>query len=920
MKAKQHFLIALSCFALMAKGSTPELKIDLNYYQVGRDYTAAGYIAWETSLNEALSVNGMTFTVENAGDIGSLRSHWYKQGITEGNLLVCDGLKVDGANAGAQILLNIAGLPTGKHSLLIYLNNVDNLEAQGGACPMDILINDELIIDNIQPTVRALTPYEAQKAFVTFNVASGEEVKILLKADVSQSNGKTNNNILLNAIELNAPNAQDQAKNPFPQDLDEHIELSNGAVTLSWTADDEAVTHDVYFSENKSEVENATALVASAQNNTDYAVSDLNTHDYYYWRVDERKADGTLTKGNIWTFRAAQAAFPGAEGYGRFARGGRGGKVVHVTNLSDDPSNPAEGSLRHAIEKESGPRTIVFDVSGIIALKGRLSLSDDYVTIAGQTAPGKGICIKNAPFGLSGANDVIMQHIRVRRGDEGDYGWGLDGTGMAGCYNSIIDHCSVSWTIDEAFSSRNGGSLSLQRTLISEALSIAGHPNYDSGTDHGYAATIGGNIGSFHHNLLAHNSGRNWSLGGGLDGNGYYAGRLDIRNNVVYNWKSRTTDGGAMEVNFVNNYYKAGPSTQLFYTLTMEHEGTGKGTQRAYYSGNELRNHSGEDKAENHTTSEGIAGRRYRIRNNALVDWETWVDEPFFESHVSTQTAKAAYKNVLSDVACISPVMDEHDQRIINETLNGTYKYSGSVSGKAGLIDSQKDAGGWEAYPEETRPVTWDTDRDGMPNWWEEYYGHNPDTNDAGEINQDGYSNLEHYLHWASNKHYIQSSQTPLEIDLSTLFAGYVLNPQFAVVTATDGTATINGNKITLSPKDKNKPYIASFTIRVSDNEGDTMERTVGVFFFTGEQNSTHSPLSRKFKVFPTLADDYITIDSNNANEEIQIINTAGIVVRHLSTGTHQTTIDVKELTAGHYFIKSLKSGKILRFIIDSKF
>ena len=128
--------------------------------------------------------------------------------------------------------------------------------------------------------------------------------------------------------------------------------------------------------------------------------------------------------------------------------------------------------------------------------------------------------------------------------------------------------------------------ITLQRTLISEALNIAGHPNYPEGTKHGYAGSIGGDVGSFHHNLLAHCEGRNWSLAGGLDGDAFYAGRLDIRNNVVYNWGHRATDGGSKEVNFVGNYYKPGAATDQFYALIIDHEGTGLGTQRGYFSGN----------------------------------------------------------------------------------------------------------------------------------------------------------------------------------------------------------------------------------------------------------------------------------------------------------------------------------------------
>src|SRR5262249_33618900 len=280
----------------------------------------------------------------------------------------------------------------------------------------------------------------------------------------------------------------------------------------------------------------------------------------YYWRVDEITSKNVATPGTIWYFRPRHLAFPTAEGYGRFARGGRGGVVVHVTNLNDSGA----GSLRDAIETERGPRLVVFDVSGIIPLASRLSIAQNYITVAGQTSPGKGICVRAAPFGATGAHDLIIQNVRVRLGAGQTY----DGMGLQGSDHCIVDHCSISWTIDESFSSRNGKNITLQRTLISEALNIAGHQNYPAGTKHGHAASISGDVGSFHHNLLAHNEGRNWSLAGGLDGNGNFAGRLDIFDNVVYNWGGRTTDGGAHQVNFVGNTYKPGPASTIFVALT----------------------------------------------------------------------------------------------------------------------------------------------------------------------------------------------------------------------------------------------------------------------------------------------------------------------------------------------------------------
>lgn len=377
-------------------------------------------------------------------------------------------------------------------------------------------------------------------------------------------------------------------------------------------------------------------------------------------------------------------AFPGAEGYGRFALGGRGGRVIAVTNLHD--SGP--GSLRAAVEA-TGPRTVVFEVSGLIRLESKLVVreANSFLTIAGQTAPGLGICISNYNLGMLGAHDVIIRYIRVRPGNTS--GTTLDGMGLASADNAIIDHCSISWTLDEAFSSRGAKNITLQRTLISEALNAAGHKKYPPGTEHGYAASIGGDVGSFHHNLLAHCAGRNWSLAGGLDKTkGHtYAGRLDIRNNVVYNWKSRTTDGGAHEVNFVNNYYKPGPASKYFVALKAQYGGF-PGSQRYYVAGNVMPGHFGADDQEMARTATTERGGKLP------TDYSPWVDAPFFESHVRTQTAEDAYADVLANVGCNFPALDPHDQRILAEVRAGTTTYRGSTTGLPGLPDSQADVGG----------------------------------------------------------------------------------------------------------------------------------------------------------------------------------------------------------------------------------
>ncbi len=431
--------------------------------------------------------------------------------------------------------------------------------------------------------------------------------------------------------------------------------------------------------------------------------------------------------------------FPTAEGYGRLASGGRGGRVLHVTNLKD--SGP--GSLRDAVE-QSGPRNVVFDVSGLITLESKLIIrkTNSYLTVAGQTAPGKGICLRKYNFGMLGATNVIVRYVRVRPGNIS--GTTLDGMGMASSDRCIIDHCSISWTLDEAFSSRNAGNITLQRTLISEALNEAGHKKYPPGTQHGYAASIGGDIGSFHHNLLAHCAGRNWSLAGGLDKKtSTYAGRLDIRNNVVFNWKNRATDGGAHEVNFVGNYYQPGPATRTFYALKAQYGGF-PGTQRYYFEGNVMPGYFG-------LTNQSAGRTATTERGGRLpTDYSPWVDKPFFEPYIQTQSAREAYENVLANVGCNFPVLDDHDQRVIAEVRSGTFKFKGSKTGLPGLPDSQEDVGGWEDYPEVRRPADWDRDQDGMPDSWEQARGLN--ARDAADGNADrdgdGYTNLEEYLGW----------------------------------------------------------------------------------------------------------------------------------------------------------------------------
>ena len=807
------------CLCAEIFAATPVVKVDLN--MSGRqddEVNEPGWTSWpvpECSTAVANTYEGVTFTFNRSGSVGaSIKADWYKAGIQTPYYarLVCDGLTVVNGSSGGAIELAISGLAAGTHSLLVYLNTVDGKEYG----PIDISVNGTKVLSNIALTNRALTTESAAKAFFTFTVSSGATTKIIFSPSTSSS--ATYKNVVINAFGLNVPNADLQATTPFPADRDLHVDADAGNVTMSWTAASGASSHGVYFGTDSETVASATtssSIYKGKQSGVSYLVTGLTNHEIYWWRVDEIDASGTVTQGQIWSFSPRHLAFPGAEGYGRFARGGRGGKVVHVTNLND----AGAGSLREAVENDIGPRTIVFDVSGIIKLASRLTLSSSFVTIAGQTAPGKGICVRAAPFGFSGVSDGIMRFMRIRLGA----GETFDGTGLQGSDYSIFDHNSVSWTIDESFSSRSGKHITLQRTMLAEALNIAGHVNYAAGTMHGYAATISGDTGSFHHNLLAHNDGRNWSLGGGLDANGYYAGCLDIFNNVVYNWNDRTTDGGAHMVNFVANYYKPGPATSesMKYALSAQWDGF-PGTQQYYCRGNLVKGYYDDTSAtRNGCTSES-------------GNPSPWVSSPFFPSYATIQTAVNAYKDVLSDVGAIMPVFDDHDIRMVRETWNGSYTYKGSESGLEGLIDNESDAGGYESYPSQSREAGFDTDNDGLPDWWEKLINTSTssssgDFTDANaDLDKDGYTNLEDYLNWLATPSVTVDMGKTVQVNLAQYSRGYMSSPSWKAATSDYATLTVKDSMLTITPKSTCGVKYLSFT--VTDGEGASKTRSLGLY------------------------------------------------------------------------------------------
>lgn len=787
----------------------PALKVDLD--QSGRptgEVSELGYVAWPISAGAtaAKTIQGITFTFAKAGSNGAeLNSTWQKAAVQAPNYarLVGDGITVTDGNAGSQITLTVKGLPAGQHSLLTWHNLPGSSTTPG---KVGISVDGTTKVSNLQETQGALSNTAAASAYVTFSAQSGKDVVVTFTSTAS---------LVINGFELDTPDLAAQATSPSPGDGDEHADADSGGLELTWNASKTAVSHDVYFGTDPNVVQAATHASPEFQGNqtgASFDASDLHGIERYYWRIDEVTSSGQITRGNVWYFRPRQLAFPGAEGHGRFAIGGRGGAVVHVTNLNDSGA----GSLRDAIVTDRGPRTIVFDVSGVIKLSSRLTLNQNYVTVAGQTAPGKGIVIRSAPFGLSGVNDGQVRHVRVRVGA----GPTFDGMGLTGANHSIIDHASISWTIDEAFSSRNGKNITLQRTLISECLNVAGHQNYPAGTAHGYAASIGGDVGSFHHNLLAHCAGRNWSLAGGLDGNGYFAGRLDIFNNVVYNWDGRTTDGGAHEVNFVNNYYRPGASSSTFVALHAQYDNF-PGTQRYFCKGNVMPGRFTENEQNKACTAGTPNG------------YSPWVSAAFFPSYAETHSAKDAFKNVLSDVGNTYPQFDDHDVRVVKEALNGTTTYKGSKSGKLGLPDSESDVGGYESYPSETRASTWDSDGDGLPDWWETAEGLDPHSASGDflesntDFDGDGYTELEEYLAFMASPHFLTTPGKSVSVDLGKFFVGFTSSPTYSSPGAEGGTAAISGKTATFTPTGCGQ---ASFSVKVTDGEGSSMTRDVLVF------------------------------------------------------------------------------------------
>ena len=496
-----------------------------------------------------------------------------------------------------------------------------------------------------------------------------------------------------------------------------------------------------------------------------------------------------LLTGSSYAQFSSAPAFPGAEGHGRYVTGGRGGNIVHVTNLNDSGT----GSLRNAVEtvNKNKAKIIVFDVAGVIALNKELQIGDN-TTIEGQTAPYPGITVRY--YTMRPGSNVIIRFIRFRRGQERDVDDGADATWQRNKTGLIFDHCSFSWSIDEIASFYDNNNFTMQWCTIAESLTNAGHGK----GAHGYGGIWGGKLASFHHNLIAHVSNRGPRFNGArYEWSGYTSNKdyntykwanfcqaenVDFRNCVMYNAQGTCYGGpGGGQINIVNNYFKAGPCGNGYQErvtlVTVAASGNSSGhpnvydmTSRYYISGNTTETTTGK-KTENRDWA-GVdydAGVQYKgnlvyskdAKNYFAADVPSitinnvrWVqikmDSPAPTGSIITHSADVAFQKVLA-YAGASLHRDEVDARYMEEAANGTATYTGSVTKKPGLIDVVADVNGYteKTFPTGAHPAGYDTDGDGIPNEWEIRYGLNPNSVADGKTytldTKKYYTNLEVY-------------------------------------------------------------------------------------------------------------------------------------------------------------------------------
>ena len=596
----------------------------------------------------------------------------------------------------------------------------------------------------------------------------------------------------------------------------------------------------------------------------------------------------------VGNFYAQQLAFPGAEGYGKYTVGGRGGAVYEVTNLN----NTGEGSLRAAVEA-SGPRTVVFKVSGTIALSSNLNISNPNITIAGQTAPGDGICLRNYPLTIS-ANQVIIRYIRVRLGD--DLSVEADAVSARGCNNVILDHVSASWSVDETMSIYFCENTTIQWCMISESLFNSNHAK----GSHGFGGIMGGNYSSIHHNLLAHHSSRNFRFASGC-------GNTDYRNNVVYNWGYNSAYGGENQqvgdaahafsnINMVANYYKPGPATSSgsmsYRIVNPSYRDVKTDYGKWYVSDNVV---VGNTAVTVNNWNGGVQPSGGNLDSIYLKLSSPWPAMP-----ISQQTATNAYSSVLDNAGASLPKRDIVDTRIVDNTRNGNASFEGayntvkSVPNKnviCGIIDSQSDVGGWPVLV--TGVVPTDTDKDGMPDAWENTRSLNPSSSvDRNTVAADGYTMLEKYLN---------------SIEFNNPVSGYKLTKQ------ANGSILINWSDTYLDEigfyveRSLNGTNFVTIAEELPKNSNSYTDNSIGsnkfaVYRVSAYNNEYNSPISSGITFNSTALN---TIDISNSIKCYPTPFTDKLCFEIPGAGNQQVNIKIYDLV-GHLVASTNNKIKIL--------
>ena len=473
-------------------------------------------------------------------------------------------------------------------------------------------------------------------------------------------------------------------------------------------------------------------------------------------------------------------AFPGAEGFGKYTSGGRGGKVVYVTTLVDDANGETVGSLRWAVKQHPDtPLTVCFAVSGEIRLVKDLRVNRRNYTIAGQTAPGMGIVITHNKVNCGGSKNFIIRNVRFRIGRKDVNGNIItqNAFGAENCENYIIDHCEFGWSTEENMNTYDSHFITVQYCIVHEGLNDSGHPK----GARGYGCQWGGSPATYHHNLLVNNNKRSCRFNGAQSND--YVVYLDYINNVVYNYGAGSNGcyGGentaklvegeynglnsAHECNFINNYYKPGANTtsseKYFFMSSYARSGaTSWGPAQWYVSGNIMEGY--EQISTNNW--QGVKTERSAVypldtlRVDTLIrpktPWWRWTADSIYGRYdfdmfayaaEEYETAEVAYQSVLDTAGCFP--RDHVGLRLTNDTREGTYTYTGSKAKKKGIIDTEEDAEGFYDYPQ--MAALTDTDQDGMPDEWESVNDCDPNTPDNNVRHASGYTMLEMYLHYA---------------------------------------------------------------------------------------------------------------------------------------------------------------------------